>query len=219
MPVGEFGYKYEIEKDVIEGVRQMGLTIRDLNRVDQDGFAFAQATSKNSIQCSTYRPFLHPVLRRKNRHMMFQTFATRVIIDSETKKATGIEFIRDDGSIARFSSTKELIICAGVINSPIILFLPGIGDRQLLDYVDIPVIHHLFGIGGNLQDHVGCQIVITTNEPNHNDLNWAKAIQYVMFLDGAMSTIGNPVMGFIQTKYENQYKSYTSEFRNEFSRV
>lgn len=74
----------------IEGDRRMGQTIRDLNGVVQDGFAFAQATSKHGIRFSTSHAFLHPELTRKNLHMMLQTFVTRVIIDSETKKAIGI---------------------------------------------------------------------------------------------------------------------------------
>lgn len=71
MPVGEFGYKYEIDKDFIEGARQMGQTIRDLNGADQDGFAFAQATSKNGIRFSTSRAFLHPVPSIKNLHKSY----------------------------------------------------------------------------------------------------------------------------------------------------
>lgn len=63
LPVSQFKYLYPIEKDFIEGAKEMGQTIRDLNGENQIGFAFAQATSKNGIRFSAARAFLRPVLK------------------------------------------------------------------------------------------------------------------------------------------------------------
>ena len=48
-----------------------------------------------------------------------------------------------------------MILSAGSIGSPHLLLLSGIGQRDHLENFRIPVIHHLPGVGYNLQDHVG----------------------------------------------------------------
>lgn len=208
IPVSQFRYEYKFEKDFIEGATQTGQIVRDLNGASQIGFAFAQATSENGIRFSTSRAFLRPVQNRTNLHIMLETFVTRVLIDSQTNKAIGVELVRNDGSKERISSAKEVIICGGTINSPTLLLLSGIGDRQLLNDVGIPVVHHLPGVGGNLHDHVQYETVFTTNQTNFNDLNWAVAMEYLLTRDGGMSTNGNSVMGFLQTKYVNQSENW-----------
>lgn len=204
MPVSQFRYEYQFEKDFIEGARQTGQIVRDINGESQIGFQFAQATTENGVRFSTSRAFLRPVQNRKNLQIMLKTFVTRVVIDGQTNKAIGVELIRDDGSKDQISSAKEVIICGGAINSPKLLLLSGIGDTQLLNDVNIPVVHDLPGVGKNLHDHVQYELVFRTNQTNFNDLNSAVAMEYLLTRDGGMSTNGNSVEGFIQTKYVNQ---------------
>ena len=52
----------------------------------------------------------------------------------------------------------------GTIGSPQLLLLSGIGEREHLENLGIPVIHHLPGVGYNLQDHAGSYgLTWTTN--------------------------------------------------------
>ena len=48
---------------------------------------------------------------------------------------------------------KEVIVSAGVIGSPKILQLSGIGPSALLNKLNIPVNVDLAGVGTNYQDH------------------------------------------------------------------
>lgn len=74
---------------------------------------------------------------------MLNTIISKVLIDGETKKGNGVELIMGDGSKKLISSSKEVILCSGAVNSPKVLLLSGLGDKQLLEDVGIPVIHHL----------------------------------------------------------------------------
>jgi choline dehydrogenase len=49
---------------------------------------------------------------------------------------------------------KEVILSSGVVGSPQLLLLSGVGPREHLKEVGVPLIHHLPGVGQNLQDHI-----------------------------------------------------------------
>ena len=55
----------------------------------------------------------------------------------------------------QIKARREVILSTGTIGSPQLLLLSGIGEREHLENLGIPVIHHLPGVGYNLQDHVG----------------------------------------------------------------
>lgn len=79
----------------------------------------------------------------------------------------------------------------GAVNSPQILLLSGIGPREDLQAVGIPVIHHLPGVGKNLHNHVAFFLNFHINDTNSAPLNWATAMEYLLFRDGLMSGTGN----------------------------
>lgn len=129
LPVSQFKYLYPIEKDFIEGAKEMGQTISDLNGENQIGFTFAQTTYKNGIRFSTAHAFLRPVLNRANLYIALKTCVIKVLIDGATKKGVGVEVYKDDCSTGIISCKKEVIICAGAINSPNVLLLSGIRNN------------------------------------------------------------------------------------------
>lgn len=67
---------------------------------------------------------------------------TRVLIDPKTKLAYGVEF-RRDGTMHRVRATREVILSGGAINSPQLLMLSGVGPKEHLRSLGIPVIHDL----------------------------------------------------------------------------
>ena len=72
---------------------------------------------------------------------------------SSSKQANGIEVKRFDQKL-NFNARKEVILSAGAVSSPHILLLSGIGPKEQLELVELPLIHELPGVGENLQDHV-----------------------------------------------------------------
>ncbi|KAI0964790.1 hypothetical protein F4678DRAFT_468200 [Xylaria arbuscula] len=68
-------------------------------------------------------------------------------------KATGVQVLVE-GKVQTFISAKEVILAAGVYNTPKLLELSGIGDRKVLGRHGIPVRVDLPGVSENLQDHL-----------------------------------------------------------------
>ena len=58
-----------------------------------------------------------------------------------------------------------MILCGGAINTPQLLQLSGVGDQGLLEQHGIPVVHHLPGVGENLQDHLEVYIQYASKQP------------------------------------------------------
>lgn len=67
--------------------------------------------------------------------------------------AAGVQ-VQIDGKTETLSAKKEIILAAGVFNTPKLLELSGIGSKSILEQHSIPVIVDLPGVGENLQDHL-----------------------------------------------------------------
>lgn len=78
---------------------------------------------------------------------------TRIIIDPQKKKIIGVEFVKK-GIRRIVFARKEVILSAGAINSPQLLMLSGIGPKDHLKELSIPVIQDL-PVGQHLLDHYG----------------------------------------------------------------
>lgn len=87
----------------------------------------------------------------------------------------------------------------GAVNSPQILLLSGVGPRKDLEQVKVPVVHDLPGVGKNLQNHVAYFLNFNINDTNTAPLNWATAMEYLLFRDGLMSGTGKYTLIFIHS--------------------
>ncbi|GIH74904.1 choline dehydrogenase [Planobispora longispora] len=128
-------------------VQQAGHPLTDdVNGFRQEGFAAFDRTLHRGRRVSAARAYLHPVLGRRNLTVRTRTHVSKIIFQG--RRAVGVEF---DGKRVR---AGEVILCGGAINSPQLLQLSGVGDADLLKRVGVEVVHHLPGVGENLQDHL-----------------------------------------------------------------
>lgn len=192
----------------LQAGQEFGYDIVDINGEQQTGFAFYQFNMRRAARCSTAKAFLRPVRLRKNLHIALFAHTTRVIVDPLTKRAFGVEFIRD-GKKQVAHARREIILSAGAIGSPHILMNSGIGPRGNLESVGVEVIHPLPGVGQNLQDHIAVGgIAWIINKPigiNTNRLvNLNSALRYAIAETGPLtSSVGLEVAAFVNTKYAN----------------
>ncbi|XP_076181593.1 glucose dehydrogenase [FAD, quinone] [Ptiloglossa arizonensis] len=193
----------------LQAGEEMGYNLVDVNGEQQTGFAFYQFTMRRGARCSTAKAFVRPIQLRKNFHLSLWSHVTRVLIDPRNKRAYGVEFIRE-GRREVVYARKEVILAAGAINSPQLLMLSGIGPRQHLEELGIPVIHDSPGVGRNLQDHIavgGLTFLIDyeISVVMSRLVNINTALRYAITEDGPLtSNVGLEAVGFISTKYANQ---------------
>ena len=136
----------------IEAGRQAGYPITvDPNGYQQEGLGRMDMTVGNGRRSSAAQAYLRPALKRKSLEIFSEAIVTKILIKGD--RAIGVEVYKN-GNMQRFFASKEVILCAGAINTPHILMLSGIGPEDHLRGAGIDPRHHLPGVGSNLQDHL-----------------------------------------------------------------
>src|SRR5690348_2798486 len=91
-----------------------------------------------------------------------RALATRVLF--EGARAVGVEYLKAGRRIVA-RAEREVILAGGVVNSPHLLMLSGIGDPQVLAAHGIAVRVPLLCVGRNLQDHISAAVAYRRREP------------------------------------------------------
>jgi choline dehydrogenase len=108
--------------------------------------------------------YLHPVMdERPNLTLMLETWAYRLELDGT--RAEGVHVRTKDGEEILVRARNEVVLCAGAVDSPRLLLHSGIGPREDLEALGIPVALDLPGVGENLLDHPESVIVWETHGP------------------------------------------------------
>jgi choline dehydrogenase/4-pyridoxate dehydrogenase len=123
----------------------------DYNGAQQEGLGLMQQTIRGGRRCSAAEAYLRPALSRPNLTVETGALANRIVL--EAGRAVGIEYQRG-GETHTVRAEREVILSGGVINSPQLLMLSGIGDPDQLRVHGIKVAAPLPGVGKNLQDHL-----------------------------------------------------------------
>jgi len=145
----------------VEAGQQAGLAHNtNFNGAEQEGVGLYQVTHKNGERCSAAKAYLTPHLSRPNLHVFTGAHTTRILL--ERKRAVGVEF-HHEGKVKQLKAAREVLLCAGALQSPQILMLSGIGPHAHLLENGIATLHDLPGVGQNLHDHV--DVVLVADAP------------------------------------------------------
>ena len=209
LSVEDVPYKSSLVDSFIAASKFLGQDEIDYNTGDQNGASPMQATTLRGQRHSAYRAFLEPILKRPNLHIMINTMATKVLINPKTKVAYGVEYVRNK-KIFQIMARKEVIVSSGTFNSPQILMLSGIGAKNDLNRINVPLIQEL-PVGKILYDHVshlGPTFVVNTTGQS---LNAERALRPQVLLDyllgrGDLTSPGGCMgMSFIKTNFSNDF--------------
>jgi choline dehydrogenase-like flavoprotein len=151
----------------MQAAQQAGLPLNpDFNGATQEGAGPYQVTHKNGERFSAAKAYLTPHIgQRSNLQVLTDVLVTQLLF--EGGRASGVE-IREGGALRRLQARREVLLCAGALQSPQLLMLSGIGDGAELQRHGIAVRQHLPGVGRQLQDHV--DVVQVVDAPRLTDL-------------------------------------------------
>ena len=138
----------------------------DFNGPRQEGVGYYQVTVRQGLRVSAATGYLTKARRRQNLGIATNTHVHRITF--EGRRATGIIYSRN-GKLRRAVARRGVILSAGVIFSPHLLELSGIGNAKRLQSLGINVVRDAPEVGRNLQDHLQTRSIYRSIKPTLND--------------------------------------------------
>ncbi|MBL8045619.1 MAG: choline dehydrogenase [Anaerolineales bacterium] len=198
-----------------EAVQQAGHPLtQDVNGYKQEGFAKFDRNIHRGRRLSAARAYVHPVKQRRNLTVTTRAFITKILFEGQ--RAVGVEYVH--GGQTKRAYAGEIVCSAGAINTPQLLQLSGVGNARELEALKIPMVHHLPGVGENLQDHLEVYIQYGCQQPvsMYPALQWYNqpwiGFQWLFFRRGAAATNHFEAGGFIRSNAEVAYPNLMFHF-------
>ncbi|KAI5724823.1 hypothetical protein M8J77_007589 [Diaphorina citri] len=203
-------YKSKLSDIFLKSSKELGYTNIDYNNPNTKiGFSIVQSTIKNGRRMTASKAYLKPIIDRTNLHVIKNSRVVKIIIDPISKQAKGVELVKNGHKRSVFAR-KEVIVSSGAFNSPKLLMLSGVGPREHLTELGIPVVQDL-RVGDNLMEHVAYSAltfginktfsVVTKRllrQPIKTGVKWIAG-------QGELTSTGTDGLAFFKTKY-NGYK-------------
>ena len=150
--------RWDILDAFAEAARQAGIPATDdFNRGCNEGVGYFEVNQKGGWRWNTAKAFLRPTCYgRPNFEMWTLAQVSRLLLEElpdGSQRCTGAE-VWTGKQMVTVQARREVLLCAGAVNSPQILQLSGIGPGELLQRHGIAVRRDLPGVGANLQDHL-----------------------------------------------------------------
>lgn len=190
---------------VIEAGRELGLEALDDPNAETRGPSvwYYQQTRHGRVRSSAARGYLAPIARRGNLTVLTNVHVMKLTLEGKT--ATGVLCRQDDGEPLEVKAAREVICSAGVIGTPRLLELSGIGDPDVLANAGIRPAVALRGVGRNLQDHYVTRLsfrlkgIETANERAHGAALAKEVAKYVVSAEGILTYSAAVVGAFAST--------------------
>jgi len=165
----------------------------DFNAGEQDGAGILQVNVRDGRRESSATAFLHPVQERENLAVMTHARARRILFDGT--RAVGVELDHQAGPfpmLRQVQARREVLLCAGTVDSPKLLMLSGVGPAAHLQSFGLPVVTDLPGVGQNLQDHVCAGVGVTYAPGAKNPPPAAGAVEAALFVRSRANLLASP---------------------------
>lgn len=188
--------------EFVRAGQELGYSQCDLNAPFTEGFDILRYPIKYGLRQATHKAFIEPI-RRIRRNLVIRKFAhVNRVLFKYGNVAYGVEYHRHGETRQAFAS-KEVILSAGTVNTAKLLMLSGIGPRDHLQELGIPVIQNL-PVGQNLQDHVAAYMgPFFINKQRaillDRDLTPSAFVQWFLGGTGILSTTGCHATGIISS--------------------
>lgn len=182
----------ELMEAIIRAGGDVGVpATNDFNGASQEGVGYYQLLTRNGWRSSTAVSYLKPARGRPNLQVITESVVQRVLFRG--RQAVGVRY-EHGGMMFDVEAAREVILCAGAIQTPQLLELSGVGNPNILKANGIDVVHALPGVGENLQDHLQFRLMFRCKKPittNDELRSWPRKIgiglRYIFTRSGPMA--------------------------------
>lgn len=178
---------------------------RDFNEGPGEGVGIYRIATRGGRRQSSARAYLRGAVGRPSLTIMSKTIATRIVF--EGRRAIGVE-IMDARGKRLVRARREVVLCAGSIETPKLMQVSGLGPGGLLSRIGVAVVADLPSVGRHMQDHLCIDHLYRARIPTLNQQlgTWpgrvAAALRYVLTRGGPLALSVNQAGGFVRTRPE-----------------
>jgi len=175
----------------------------DFNGESQEGVGYYEITVRDGRRESTATAYLRGAMRRAN--LVVETHAHATSIDFQGTRATSVTYVQR-GEKHTVRAAREIVVCAGAINTPQLLQLSGVGPAAHLRSLGIRVVHDSPAVGRNLQDHLCIDYLYRSRVPSLNEQlrPWhgklRAGLRYLAARHGPLALSVNQAGGFVRSR-------------------
>nr|CAH7726998.1 unnamed protein product [Callosobruchus chinensis] len=189
--VSNFEKLYPLSEIFLAGNDDIGIKYTDYNGREQIGSTILQINTKNGKRFDQYSAFIKRIKNeRDNLRISRGSYVIKIEFNS-TKHVTGVLFTKNNRTY-RARVNLEVILSAGVINSPQLLMLSGIGPKDHLGELGIEVLENL-EVGSTFRDHLMTQVFFSSNLSALSNESQTEQIKEYLTAHSGILTAANPI--------------------------
>jgi choline dehydrogenase-like flavoprotein len=177
--------------------------VDDVNAVDTERIGYTPSTISKGGRVTAYDAFVRPVLGRQAQArtgtpgltVATRTRAVRLILDG--RRVAGVQLRDSRGTVRAVTARREVIVCAGAVETPLLLERSGIGRPDVLRAIGVDVVAAVPNLGERLieQRGIGLQVRLTEDLGPARQLRsvagrTAQALRYLATGRGLLATAG-----------------------------
>lgn len=199
-----------VERDVhpltnkyLEAGQELGFPLNgDYNGSHMEGVSVYQTTIANGLRVSSASAYISKRNTGRNLRVITNAHVTKLIFDG--RRATGVCFSQGNRETTVLTD-GEVILSAGALNSPHLLYLSGLGPANELQPHGISVLQDMPHVGRHLQDHIGVDFTLAVNRPSLNQKlrpvlgKFLVGLEYLFFKSGPLAMSLNQAGGFVKS--------------------
>ena len=183
----------------LRAAEQAGYRVTTPDAPMLDGFCETAVTQRRGARWSCADAYLKPVLYRSNLTLLTDSTVRRVIF--EGSRAVGVEFDDANGRRQTVRAAREVVLCAGAVNTPQLLMLSGIGDEKELSEFGIGLTHHAPEVGKNLLDHLVATLGFDVRDDSLFDAEKPRELlNYLLRRRGMLTSNVGEAYGFVRSR-------------------
>lgn len=190
LPITNSDWHNALCESFLAGASEYGIPRNpDYNGARQEGAGYFQRNIHRGRRVTCADAFLHPAIRRGGVTLRAEAQAVGLML--EENRVVGVRY-RQGGEVRAVRARREVILCAGTLNSPKLLQLSGIGPASLLTRHGVPVVKDLPGVGENLRDHYTVRMAARARNAvslNQRSRGWRLGLEITRWMLGRPSII------------------------------
>jgi choline dehydrogenase len=150
--------------------------VTDVNAEDTERIGFTPSTIARGRRTTSYDAFVRPLLARQaaarggsrgsGDPLTVLTRARAVELLFDGSRVTGVRVADATGAVSRARAAREVILCAGTVETPLLLERSGIGHPDVLGKHGIALRAESPNVGERVIEQRGAALQVTLREPN-----------------------------------------------------